>query len=87
MQPMARNSDVLYKITDALSGTVWIVFFAFLLALPLMVMHLYAQVYTEPTIESSDDCKDPNARPGSRADRSDSNSSELKADPWIEFRN
>jgi hypothetical protein len=27
-------------------------------------------VYVEPTIERSDDCKDPNARPGSRADSS-----------------
>jgi sRNA-binding protein len=30
----------------------------------------YARAYIEPTIESSDDCKDPNARPGSRAENS-----------------
>ena len=67
---MTRNFDGLYRITDALSGTAWIVLFGLLLAMPLMAMHLYARVHIEPTIESSDDCKDPNARPGSRAERS-----------------
>jgi hypothetical protein len=67
---MTRNSDRLNEITDAISGTAWVVLFALLLAIPLMAMHLYARVYIEPTIESSDDCKDPNARPGSRAEKS-----------------
>lgn len=42
----------------------------FILMLPLFAIHLFANVYVEPTIERSDDCKDPNARPGSRADSS-----------------
>jgi hypothetical protein len=67
---MTRNFDGLHKIADALLGAAWIVFFALLLAIPLMAVHLYARVYIEPTIESSDDCKDPNARPGSRAEKS-----------------
>jgi hypothetical protein len=70
LQPMTRNFDGLYKITDALSGTALIVLFALLLTVPLIAMHLYARAYIEPTIESSDDCKDPNARPGSRAEKS-----------------
>lgn len=37
--------------------------------LPLLAVHLYARVYVEPTVERSDDCKDPNARPGLRADK------------------
>jgi hypothetical protein len=65
---MTRNFDGLYKITDALSGTAWIVLFALLLTVPLMAMHLYGRAYIEPTIESSDDCQNPNARPGSRAE-------------------
>jgi hypothetical protein len=36
----------------------------------LLAMHVYARAYVEPTIERSDDCKDPNSRPGSRAERS-----------------
>jgi hypothetical protein len=67
---MTRNFDGLYKITDALSGTALIVLFALLVTIPLMAMHFYARAYIEPTIESSDDCKDPNARPGSRAEKS-----------------
>ena len=43
---------------------------AALLAMPLLAIHLYARAYAEPTIESSDDCKNPNARPGSRAEKS-----------------
>jgi hypothetical protein len=62
LQLMTRNFDGLYKITGALSGTAWIVLFALLLTIPLMAMHLYARAYIGPTIESSDDCKDPNAR-------------------------
>jgi hypothetical protein len=65
---MTRNFDDLYKITAALSGTAWIVLFALLLTIPLMAMHLYVRAYIEPTIESSDDYKNPNARPGSRAE-------------------
>jgi hypothetical protein len=65
---MARNFDGQYKITDALSGTAWIVLFALLLTILLMAMHLYARGYIEPTIESSDNCKDPNALPGSKAE-------------------
>jgi hypothetical protein len=45
LQPMARNFDGLYKITDALSGTAWIVLFALLLTIPLMAMHLYPRGY------------------------------------------
>jgi hypothetical protein len=67
LQPMTRNFDGLY---DALLGSAWIVLFALLLTIPLMAMHFYARAYIEPTIESSDDCKDPNARPGSRAEKS-----------------
>jgi hypothetical protein len=67
---MTRNSDVLSRVTDALLGATGIVLFALLLAMPLMAMHLYARAYIEPAIESSDDCKDPNARPGSRAENS-----------------
>jgi hypothetical protein len=43
LQPMTRNFDGPYKITAALSGTVWIVLFALLLTIPLMAMHLYAR--------------------------------------------
>jgi hypothetical protein len=70
LQPMTRTFDGLDKITDALSGTAWMVLFALLLTIPLMATHFYARAYIEPTIESSDDCKDPNARPGSRAEKS-----------------
>jgi len=43
---------------------------ALLLVIPLVAVHLYARAYVEPPIESSSDCKDPNARPGSRAQTS-----------------
>jgi hypothetical protein len=43
---------------------------ALLLARPLVAMHFYARAYVEPPIESSSDCKDPNARPASRAEKS-----------------
>ncbi len=43
---------------------------AVLFMLPLVAMHVYARAYVEPTIERSEDCKDPNSRPGSRAERS-----------------
>ena len=46
------------------------VLIVFMLVLPLFAIHLYAIAYVEPTVERSDDCKDPNARPGSRADKS-----------------
>jgi hypothetical protein len=39
---------------------------ALLFATPLIAMHLYATAYVEQPAASSD-CKDPNARPGSRA--------------------
>ena len=42
---------------------------ALLFATPLFAMHLYATAYVEQPA-ASDDCKDPNARPGSRADMS-----------------
>jgi hypothetical protein len=79
---MTRNFDGLYKITAALAGTAWIVLFALLLTIPLMAMHLYARAYIEPTIESSDDCKDPNARPGSRAE-SPPAFEPAESSPWI----
>jgi hypothetical protein len=43
---------------------------ALLLAAPLFAMHGYARIYLEPAIEQANDCKDPNSRPGSRADTS-----------------
>jgi hypothetical protein len=49
------------------AGTILIAFL--LLVISLFGAHLYARVYLEPTIERSDDCKDPNARPGSRAEK------------------
>jgi hypothetical protein len=42
---------------------------ALLAVAPLLAVHVYAKMYVEPAVESSDDCKDPNARPGSRADK------------------
>jgi hypothetical protein len=42
---MTRNFDGLQKITEARSGTAWIVLFALLLAMPLMAMHVYARAY------------------------------------------
>jgi hypothetical protein len=67
---MTRDLDGTHEITGALSDTVWIVLFGLLLAIPLMAMHVYARAYLEPAVESSEDCKDPNARPGSRAESS-----------------
>jgi hypothetical protein len=45
-----------------------IIVIGFLFILPLLGMHLGARLYAEPAIERSDDCKDPNARPGARAE-------------------
>jgi hypothetical protein len=42
---------------------------ALLAVAPLLAVHVYAKMYVEPAVETSDDCKDPNARPGSRADK------------------
>jgi hypothetical protein len=48
-----------------------IVVIGILFLLPLLGMHLGARLYAGPAAtEQSDDCKDPNARPGSRAERS-----------------
>ena len=44
--------------------------FGFSFALPLLAVHICARIFVEPAIENSDDCKDRNARPGSRADKS-----------------
>jgi hypothetical protein len=47
-----------------------IVVIGVLFLLPLLGMHLGARLYAGPAAsEQSDDCKDPNARPGSRAER------------------
>jgi hypothetical protein len=46
----------------------WILLVGIVFIAPLLTMHLYAKVYVESTIERPDDCKDPNSRPGSRAD-------------------
>lgn len=44
--------------------------FALLFIGVLFVVHVYARIFIAPTIEqSTDDCKDPNKRPGSRAER------------------
>ena len=67
---MKTDSNRLYEAINAVSGTIGLVLCAALLAMPLLAIHLYARAYVEPTIESSDDCKDPNARPGSRAEKS-----------------
>jgi hypothetical protein len=44
---------------------------ALLFAAPLLGMHIYAKAYLEPAVEQPNECKDPNSRPGSRADMSD----------------
>jgi hypothetical protein len=66
---MTRKLNGIYQAITVLSGTGGMLLPALLLALPLMAIHLYAREYVEPTIESSSDCKDPNARPGSRAEK------------------
>ena len=49
----------------------WAVFLLALLFLgPPLVFHIYARWYAEPPAEQPKDCKDLNARPGSRADGS-----------------
>jgi hypothetical protein len=66
---MTRNLNGACQAITALSGMGGMVLPALLLAIPLIAMHFYARAYVEPPIESSSDCKDPNARPGSRAER------------------
>jgi hypothetical protein len=71
--PLVTNiniADEMGKNSDATG----VVLCAALLEMPLLALHLYARAYLEPTIESSSDCKEPNARPGSRAEMSASSS-------------
>jgi hypothetical protein len=67
---MTINSNLLYEATNAVAGATGVVLCAALLAMPLLAAHLYARAYAEPAIESSGDCKEPNARSGSRAENS-----------------
>jgi len=50
IRPSPSRPRGLRKIADALSGTAWIVLFGFLLAIPLMAMHLYARPSRAPRI-------------------------------------
>jgi hypothetical protein len=54
---------------EAEMNIIAMVLVALLAVAPLLAVHVYAKMYVEPAVESSDDCKDPNARPGSRADK------------------
>lgn len=79
---MTRKLNGAYQAITVLSGMAGMLLPALLLAIPLIAMHLYARAYIEPTIESSDNCKDPNARPGSRAESPPA--FELaESNPWI----
>ena len=67
---MRTNLNGVYQAIKPLSGMGAMLLPALLLTIPLVAVHLYAQAYVEPSIESSSDCKEPNARPGSRAQTS-----------------
>jgi hypothetical protein len=65
-----ENSGAIKANKEFYVNIVAAVLIALLFVAPLLAVHLYAKAYVEPTIERSDDCKDPNSRPGSRADGS-----------------
>jgi hypothetical protein len=67
---MTRNPSGVSQAIKAVSGMGGMLLPALLLAIPLVAMHFYARAYVEPPIESASDCQDPNARPGSRAEKS-----------------
>jgi hypothetical protein len=67
---MRRNFNGVSQAIKPLSGMGGMLLPALLLVIPLIAMHFYARAYVEPPIESASDCKDPNARPGSRANMS-----------------
>lgn len=67
---MRRNLVGVSQAIKALSGMSGMLLPALLLVIPLIAMHFYAREYVELPIESASDCKDPNARPGSRAEKS-----------------
>src|SRR5262249_53678781 len=69
LKSMTRNFNGVYQAATALSSMGGMLLPALLLAIPLMAIHFYAREYVEPAIESSSDCKDPNTRPGSRAEK------------------
>ena len=67
---MRTNLNGVYQAIRPLAGMGGMLLPALLLIIPLVAVHLYARAYVEPSIESSSDCKDPNTRPGSRAETS-----------------
>ena len=67
---MRRNLNGVSQAIKAVSGMGGMLLPAVLLTIPLAAVHLYARAYVEPATESASDCQDPNARPGSRAERS-----------------
>lgn len=67
---MRTTVNGVYQAIKPLSGMGGMLLPALLLVIPLGAMHFYARAYVEPPIESSSDCQDPNARPGSRAETS-----------------
>jgi hypothetical protein len=65
---MRTTINGVYQAIKPLAGMGGMLLPALLLTIPLVAMHFYARAYVEPPIESSSDCQDPNARPGSRAE-------------------
>jgi hypothetical protein len=65
---MRTTVNGVYQAIKPLSGMGATLLPALLLVIPLVAMHFYARAYVETPIESSSDCQDPNARPGSRAE-------------------
>ena len=65
---MRTTVNGVYQAIKPLAGMGGMLLPALLLVIPLVAMHFYARAYVEPPIESSSECQDPNARPGSRAE-------------------
>jgi hypothetical protein len=67
---MRTTVNGVYQAIKPLAGMGGMLLPALLLTIRLVAVHFYARAYVEPPIESSSDCQDPNAQPGSRAEMS-----------------